>query len=377
MNTERIVERVQRELQRNIQIDDEIVAAKIHQVLAGEAQLDKLTVDCRKRIFDEVFNTLRRLDILQPLVEDDAITEIMVNGLTPIFIEKNGALEQTDLKFKNAKRLENVIQRIVASVNRSVNTASPIVDARLYDGSRVNVVLPPIAINGPILTIRKFRKHNYSLSDLVRLKTIDAAMADYLRRAVKARRNIFISGGTGSGKTTFLNALSSCIDLRQRIISIEDSAELKLDHLPNWVRLETRNANAEGSGQIMIKDLIRTSLRMRPDRIIVGEVRGDETIDMLQAMNTGHSGSLSTGHANSIGDMLKRLETMVYAAKDMPLDSIRQQIGSAIDVMVHLTRGADGGRKVVAVVELNGYEAGQYQLNWQFKLDEANWGAAC
>ncbi len=366
MNTEQIIERVQRELQRDIQIDDESVAIKIHQVLAEESRLEQLTVDRRKRIFEEVFNTLRRLDILQPLIEDDAITEIMVNGCTPIFIEKNGAVEQTKLQFNSIKRLENVIQRIVSSVNRSVNTASPIVDARLYDGSRVNVVLPPIAINGPILTIRKFRKHNYSLRDLIQLGTVDEMTAVYLRKAVKARRNIFISGGTGSGKTTFLNALSSCIDKNQRIISIEDSAELKLDHLPNWVRLETRNANAEGSGQISIKDLIRTSLRMRPDRIIVGEVRGDETIDMLQAMNTGHSGSLSTGHANSIADMLKRLETLVYAAKDMPVESIRQQIASAIDVMVHLERTADGSRKLVSVVELKGYQSGNYLLESRF-----------
>ncbi len=370
MNTELIIERVQRELQRDIQIDDEIVATKIHQVLAEESQLEQLTVDCRKRIFDEIFNTLRRLDILQPLIEDDAISEIMVNGCTPIFIEKNGAVQQTTLRFNSMKRLENVIQRIVSSVNRSVNTASPIVDARLYDGSRVNVVLPPIAINGPILTIRKFRKHNYSLRDLIQLGTVDEMTADYLKRAVKARRNIFISGGTGSGKTTFLNALSSCIDKEQRIISIEDSAELKLDHLPNWVRLETRNANTEGSGQIRIKDLIRTSLRMRPDRIIVGEVRGDETIDMLQAMNTGHSGSLSTGHANSISDMLKRLETMVYAAKDMPIESIRQQIASAIDIMVHLSRAADGSRKLVSVVELQGYQKGSYLLKTHFSLND-------
>ncbi len=367
MNTEQIIARVQSELQRDSQIDDVVVAEKIRQVLADDEQFDQLTVDCRKRIYDEVFNTLRRLDILQPLIDDVTISEIMVNGCAPIFIERNGTLEQTTLQFNSLKRLENVIQRIVSSVNRSVNTASPIVDARLYDGSRVNVVLPPVALNGPILTIRKFSPHNYRLVDLVQMKTLTSAMADYLVEAVSRRQNIFISGGTGSGKTTFLNALSSCIDRAQRIISIEDSAELKLNHLPNWVRLETRNANNEGSGQIAIKDLIRTSLRMRPDRIIVGEVRGDETIDMLQAMNTGHSGSLSTGHANSIGDMLKRLETMVYAAKDMPIESIRQQIGSAIDIMLHLERMADGSRKVVAIVELAGYDNGQYQLNWLFK----------
>ncbi len=375
MNTEQIVERVQNELKRDIVIDDAVVAQKIHRVLTDEMQIDQLTIDRRKRLYDEIFNTLRRLDILQPLIEDDAISEIMVNGHDRIFIEKNGKVEQIPLQFASAKRLENVIQKIVSSVNRSVNTASPIVDARLYDGSRVNVVLPPIAINGPILTIRKFKKVNYSLRDLTQMNMLDEATANYLLKAVAARKNIFISGGTSSGKTTFLNALSGCIAKEQRVISIEDSAELKLDHLPNWVRLETRNANAEGSGQIRIKDLIRTSLRMRPDRIIVGEVRGDETIDMLQAMNTGHSGSLSTGHANSIRDMLKRLETMVYSGKDMPIESIRQQIGSAIDILVHLERQADGSRKLVSVVELVDYNDGEYVLNTVFDMTKQAIGA--
>ncbi len=375
MNTEQIIERVQNELKRDINIDDAVVAQKIHHILADEMQIDQLTIDRRKRLYDEIFNTLRRLDILQPLIEDDAISEIMVNGHDRIFIEKNGKVEQIALQFASKKRLENVIQKIVSSVNRSVNTASPIVDARLYDGSRVNVVLPPIAINGPILTIRKFKKVNYSLRDLTQMNMLDEATASYLVKAVAARKNIFISGGTSSGKTTFLNALSGCIAKEQRVISIEDSAELKLDHLPNWVRLETRNANAEGSGQIRIKDLIRTSLRMRPDRIIVGEVRGDETIDMLQAMNTGHSGSLSTGHANSIRDMLKRLETMVYSGKDMPIESIRQQIGSAIDILVHLERQADGSRKLVTVVELVDYVAGEYRLDTVFDITKQVIGA--
>ncbi len=362
MNTEQMIEQVKIDLQSELKIDDSVVAMRIRQAMAQDETISSYPIGRRKQIFEEVFNALRRLDIIQPLIDDDAITEIMVNGSDAIFIEKNGALLATDIKFGDAKRLENVIQKIVSSVNRTVNTATPIVDARLYDGSRVNVVLPPVAINGPILTIRKFRKINYSMSDLISLNTLDKAMADYLIEAVKRRKNIFISGGTGCGKTTFLNALSGCIEMSQRVISIEDSAELRLAHLPNWVRLETRNANAEGVGRIAIKDLIRTALRMRPDRIIVGEVRGDETIDMLQAMNTGHSGSLSTGHANSTSDMLKRLETMVYAAKDMPLDSIRQQIGSAIDVLIHLTRGSDGDRKLQSVVELNGYKNGEYLL---------------
>ncbi len=362
MNTEKMIEQVKYDLQSELKIDDAVVAMRIRQAMAQDETIAGLPIADRKRLFDEVFNALRRLDILQPLIDDDAITEIMVNGSARIFVEVAGELMATDLKFSDQKRLENVIQRIVSSVNRTVNTASPIVDARLYDGSRVNVVLPPVAINGPILTIRKFRKKNYSIADLVALNSLNAEMADYLMNAVKRRKNIFISGGTGSGKTTFLNALSGCIDPAQRVVSIEDSAELRLAHLPNWVRLETRNANAEGVGRIAIKDLIRTALRMRPDRIIVGEVRGDETIDMLQAMNTGHSGSLSTGHANSTADMLKRLETMVYAAKDMPLDSIRQQIASAIDVLVHLTRHADGTRKLDAISELDGYQNGAYQL---------------
>ncbi len=341
MNTEQIIERVQNELKRDIKIDDAVVAQKIHHILANEMQIDKLTIDRRKRLYDEIFNTLRRLDILQPLIEDDAISEIMVNGHDRIFIEKNGKLEQIPLQFASAKRLENVIQKIVSSVNRSVNTASPIVDARLYDGSRVNVVLPPIAINGPILTIRKFKKANYSLRDLTQMNMLDEATANYLIAAVAARKNIFISGGTSSGKTTFLNALSGCIAKEQRVISIEDSAELKLDHLPNWVRLETRNANAEGSGQIRIKDL----------------------------------GSLSTGHANSIRDMLKRLETMVYSGKDMPIESIRQQIGSAIDILVHLERQADGSRKLATVAELVDYVDGEYRLNAVFDITKQVIGA--
>ncbi len=370
MNTEQMIERVKEDLQSELKIDDSVVAMRIRQAMAQDEVVASYPIGRRKKIFEDVFNALRRLDIIQPLIDDDAITEIMVNGSASIFIEKDGSLIATDLKFGDAKRLENVIQRIVSSVNRTVNTASPIVDARLYDGSRVNVVLPPVAINGPILTIRKFRKINYSMSDLIALDTLDQVTAEYLINAVNQRKNIFISGGTGSGKTTFLNALSGCIDASHRVISIEDSAELRLFHLPNWVRLETRNANAEGVGRIAIKDLIRTALRMRPDRIIVGEVRGDETIDMLQAMNTGHSGSLSTGHANSTRDMLKRLETMVYAAKDMPLDSIRQQIGSAIDVMVHLTRCLDGTRKLQSIVELDGYSRGEYSLRRVYERAE-------
>lgn len=375
MNTEKMIEQVKYDLQSELKIDDAVVAMRIRQAMAQDETIAGLPIADRKRLFDEVFNALRRLDILQPLIDDDAITEIMVNGSARIFVEVAGELMATDLKFSDQKRLENVIQRIVSSVNRTVNTASPIVDARLYDGSRVNVVLPPVAINGPILTIRKFRKKNYSIADLVALNSLNAEMADYLMNAVKRRKNIFISGGTGSGKTTFLNALSGCIDPAQRVVSIEDSAELRLAHLPNWVRLETRNANAEGVGRIAIKDLIRTALRMRPDRIIVGEVRGDETIDMLQAMNTGHSGSLSTGHANSIRDMLKRLETMVYSGKDMPIESIRQQIGSAIDILVHLERQVDGSRKLVTVVELVDYVAGDYQLDTVFDITKCAIGA--
>ncbi len=369
MDTNLLIQTIKTELNQYDFISDELVRDLIRNKIKAEKNYNDMTLAERQELGNTAFNAIRRLDILQPLIEDKTITEIMVNGLEGIFVEKAGRLCKLQQKFNDIQVLETLIQKIVAAVNRSVNTASPIVDARLDDGSRVNIVLPPIAINGPIITIRKFREKNYKLSDLVELGSLPADIADYLVNAVKERKNIFISGGTGSGKTTFLNALSSHIQKNQRVISIEDSAELRLNELENWVRLETRNANAEGAGQIVIKDLIKTALRMRPDRIIVGEVRGEEAIDMLQAMNTGHDGSLSTGHANSISDMLTRLETMVFSAQDIPLESIKRQIGAAIDIVVHLARDNEGNRRLVEMKKLKAYHSGDYEfeLIYQYK----------
>lgn len=363
MQTEQLIKRVQMQLENVTQVDDAMVASIIKATLKESDQFSTLRLNQKQQLYDQTFNAIRRLDILQPLIDDHHITEIMVNGTAPIFIEKNGRIEQTDLRFHDLDRLNVLAQKIAANINRTVNRATPIVDARLADGSRVNIVLAPVALNGPIITIRKFAKKQFTMTDLVTKQTLSRSAADYLTQAVAQRKNIFVSGGTGSGKTTFLNVLGQLIPTHQRVITIEDSAELKLEHLPNWVRLETRNANGEGVGTIAIRDLIKTALRMRPDRIIVGEVRGDEALDMLQAMNTGHDGSLSTGHANSVPDMLTRLETMVYSAKDMPLESIRQQIGSAIDIIVHVSRTKSGSRVVREIVELMHYQQGDYQLN--------------
>ncbi len=308
----------------------------------------------RVRYGIEVFNSLRRYDVLQELIENDDITEIMVNGAESIFIEMEGTLYPWARRFSSKKKLEDVIQQIVSSVNRTANERTPIADARLEDGSRVNVVLGPVALNGPIVTIRKFPKHPITMEELVRRESIDEDSAEFLKKMVRAKYNIFISGGTGSGKTTFLNALSEFIPEEERIITIEDNAELQLRHLPNLVRLEARQDNMEGTGAIPIRDLIKTALRMRPDRIIVGEVRAGEALDMLQAMNTGHDGSLSTGHANSPRDMISRLETMVLGAADLPLAAIDRQIGSAVDLIIHLGRLRDKSRRVIEIVEVMG-----------------------
>lgn len=317
-----------------------------------------------------VFNSLRRLDILQPVIDDKSVTEIMINGPDHIFIEREGRIFRLDLRFETREKLEDVIQSIVSKANRAVNEASPIVDARLADGSRVNVVLQPAAINGPIMTIRKFPEKPMSMHQLTNCGAVSEEAAEFLEKLVKAKYNIFISGGTSSGKTTFLNALSEFIPCGERVITIEDSAELQIIGIDNIVRLETRNANTEGRGQITIRDLIKTSLRMRPERIIVGEVRGAEALDMLQAMNTGHDGSLSTGHANSTADMLRRLETMVLMAAPLPLEAIRQQIASAIDVVVHLARLRDGSRKLMEISEVAGCRNGAIELNPLFIFGE-------
>lgn len=324
----------------------------------------------KERLAKEIFYSLRKLDFLQELVDDPAVTEIMVNGPDCIFVEENGALRRLSEHFENAQKLQDVIQQIVAACNRVVNEASPIVDARLENGSRVNIVLPPVALNGPIVTIRRFPEHPIEMSDLIRFGSVTAQAAEFLKNLVKAGYNIFISGGTGSGKTTFLNALSQYIPKDQRIITIEDSAELQIHSVPNLVRLETRNANVEGCREISIRDLIRTSLRMRPDRIIVGEVRGSEAIDMIQALNTGHDGSLSTGRANSARDMLYRLETMVLMGMDLPLAAIRGQIASGIDLIVHLGRLRDKSRKVLEITEVLKYENGMIQTEPLYQFEE-------
>ena len=308
-----------------------------------------------------LYDSFRRLDILQELIDDPEVTEIMVNGAGRIFVEKHGRMELWDRRFEAVEQLEDIIQQIVSRVNRVVNVSSPIVDARLEDGSRVHVVLPPVALDGPAVTIRKFPEP-ITMEKLLKYGALTQEAAEFLRRLVEARYNIFISGGTSSGKTTFLNALSAFIPRGERVITIEDSAELQIVHVPNLVRLETRNANTEGEGEVTMSQLIRAALRMRPDRIIVGEVRGKETLDMLQAMNTGHDGSLSTGHGNSARDMLSRLETMVLMAAELPLEAIRQQISSAVDVMVHLGRLRDGSRKVLSISEIGGWENGNIQL---------------
>lgn len=329
-----------------------------------------LTSTQMKWLVERIFHAFRGLDIIQPLIEDPTVTEIMVNNHKEIFIEQDGRTTQAPIQFEDVHKLEDIIQTVVSKVNRVVNESSPIVDARLQDGSRVNVVLPPVALKGPVMTIRKFPDQPLAIEDMIQTKTVTEEVAVFLRQLIKAKYNIFISGGTGSGKTTFLNALSNFIPRNERIITIEDSAELQIRSVPNLVSLETRNANTEGKGEITIRDLIKTSLRMRPDRIIVGEVRGAEALDMLQAMNTGHDGSLSTGHANSIIDMLSRLETMVLSGANLPVTVVRKQISSAIDMMIHLSRLRDHSRKIVAISEMVGMQDGEIQLNSLFEFVE-------
>lgn len=329
----------------------------------------RLMLTERKQVSEEVFNSIRGLGILQRLIDDPQITEIMVNGPDTIFIEKEGKLLECDRHFENEDELMRIIKTIVEKVNREINPSEPIADARLDDGSRVNAVVKPIALNGPTLTIRKFPENPITIEQLLKWGSLNQEAADLLEALVKAKYNIFICGGTGSGKTTFLNSLSNFIPKDERIITIEDSAELQIKNVKNLVRMETKNANIEGKGEITIRDLIKTSLRMRPDRVVVGEVRGPEALDMLQAMNTGHDGSLSTGHANSSKDILSRLETMVLTGAEIPLDAIRQQIASALDIIIHLSRMRDRSRKVLEITEVIGYEKGEIKLNplYQFQ----------
>ena len=349
---------------------DEELLEIIHSVLEESSKKQFIPLKEKAALGKELFNAFRKLDILQELIEDESITEIMINGTENIFIEREGQIFLSDKKFLSRGKLEDVVQQMVAECNRIVNEASPIVDARLNDGSRVNVVLPPAAINGPIVTIRKFPKHRITMEQLLEYESISEEAAEFLVRLVRAGYNIFISGGTGSGKTTFLNVLSDYIPETERIITIEDNAELQITELPNLVRLEARNANVEGTGEISIRDLIRTALRMRPDRIIVGEVRGKEAADMLQAFNTGHDGSLSTGHANSPKDMLSRLEMMTLMGMDIPPSAVQRQIAAGIDIMVHLGRLRDRSRKVLEIVEVLGYEKDEIRLQSLFSFRE-------
>lgn len=370
----KLADKLREEIRESLDIRKDISDEDIHELITErvfeEAGLRSISILERRELIAIVFNSIRKLDILQPLIEDRAITEIMVNGADKIFVEMQGRTYGLDCGFESRQKLENVIQSIVSKVNRVVNEASPIVDARLEDGSRVNIVLPPVALNGPILTIRKFPERPISMEELIKWGSITEEAAEVLGRMVKAKYNIFICGGTGSGKTSFLNALSGFIPRDERIITIEDSAELRISNIDNLVRLETRNPNTEGKGEITIRELIRASLRMRPERIIVGEVRGAEALDMLQAMNTGHDGSISTGHGNSTQDMLSRLETMVLSGCAMPLEAIRQQISSAVDIMVHLSRFRDRTRKVVEIVEVMDCAEGRIGLNPLFAFEE-------
>ncbi len=344
-------------------IDEEELCGLLDSVML-EDEYAAFPVKKKLELRCDIFNTVKRLDILQNLIDDDSVTEIMVNGYRDIFFERDGKIEKYDKEFESREMLLDVVQRIAARSNKIVNEALAIVDTRLDDGSRVNIVMNPIAIEGPAVTIRKFYDNPLTMERLIALGAVTQEAAQFLKGLVTARYNIFISGGTGSGKTTFLNALSNYIPKNERIITIEDSAELKLMGVDNLVRLEARNANMEGKNEVTIRDMIRASLRMRPDRIIVGEVRGGEALDMLQAMGTGHDGSLSTGHANGAEEMMLRLETMVLMAVDMPIDAVRNQIAAGIDIVVHLGRMRDGSRKVIKIAEIKGRDAkGNIRLN--------------
>lgn len=370
IDPEQLHARILEELDMTREIEDDELNRLIYRVLQEASEQEYLPLARKTALGRELFNTFRKLDLLQEFLEDDTITEIMINGTQNIFYERGGRIYRSDKRFISRDKLEDVVQQIVAGANRLVNEASPIVDARLPDGSRVNVVLAPIALDGPIVTIRKFSKEGITMEQLISWNSVSKEVSGFLARLVEAGYNIFISGGTGSGKTTFLNALSQYIPKTERIITIEDNAELRLQDVPNLVRLEARNPNVEGTGAVTIRDLIKSALRMRPDRIIVGEVRSAEAIDMLQALNTGHDGSLSTGHANSPQDMLGRLETMVLMGMDLPLPAIRRQIASGVDIIVHLGRLRDRSRKVLEVTEILEYREGGILLQSLYRYTE-------
>ena len=365
-----IQEELLRELEQGVSFSDEQMQDEIEIRVLKRGQMEYLTIEEKMELVKKIFNSVRRLDVLQELLEDQDITEIMINGPDHIFIEKGGRLLDSGKKFPSQAKLEDVIQQIVSKVNRVVNEASPIVDVRLLDGSRVNVVLPPVALDGPVMTIRRFPENPFDMDKLLELGSITKEAAVFLRTLVEARYNIFISGGTGSGKTTFLNALSNYIPSTERIVTIEDSAELQIQNIANLVRLETRNANLEGKNEITVRDLVRSALRQRPDRIIIGEIRDAAVLELLSAMITGHDGSISTGHANSPVDMLRRLETLVLTGMDIPLQAVRSQIASAIEIVVQLGRLRDKSRKVLEIDEVCGIEDGEIVLRPLYKFQE-------
>ena len=353
-------------------VEDQEIYRQIDDLILEETRNRYVSLRRKEALRTELFNSIRKLDILQELIDDDSVTEIMVNGTEGIFLERNGRLLCWEKKITSKEKLEDMVQQIAGRCNRIVNESVPVADARLLDGSRVSLVLPPVALNGPIITIRRFPKNPIHMDRLVELGAVTTEAAAFLRALVRSGYNIFISGGTGSGKTTFLNALSDFIPKEERIITIEDNAELQIQGAENLVRLEARQANTEGKNSVTIRDLIKASLRMRPDRIVVGEVRGEEALDMIQSMNTGHDGSLSTGHANSPRDMLSRLETMILMAMELPLSAIRRQIASAVDILIHLGRMRDRSRKVMEIVEITGYDraSGEITERTLFQLEE-------
>lgn len=345
------------------ELEEEEIRQIIDETILDFSEKYRMTLVQKEQLATELFNSIKRLDILQELIDDDSITEIMINGPNHIFYEKAGRIYQWEKQFGEESKLYDIAQQIAAKSNRMVNESIPILDTRLKNGSRVNIVLPPVALDGPVITIRKFYSSPITIPKLIQYGSLTEEAADFLKDAVRARYNIFISGGTGSGKTTFLNALSNYIPEDERVITIEDSAELQIQSVKNLVRLETRNANVEGENAITIRDLIKSSLRMRPDRIVVGEVRGAEAVDMVTAMLTGHDGSLSTGHSNSPKDMLTRLETMIMMGMDIPLAAIKNQVSSAIDIIVHLGRLRDKSRRVLHIYEVVGMKDGEIELN--------------
>lgn len=368
---EKIKDKVVDTLDMSRELGDDELHNIIDEIIIGEVDYRYMTVDEKCYLHKYIFHSIRGLGILEDLLEDEEITEIMINSHRKIFIEKKGRIEEAKGNFPSEERLNDIIQQIVSKNNKRVNESIPIADTRLEDGSRVNIVLPPIAIDGAVITIRKFPKENISMNQLIQWNSITKEASDFLRKLVVSGYNIFICGGTGSGKTTFLNVLSDFIPGDERVITIEDSAELQLKNIKNIIRLETRQANTEGDNEITIRDLIKTSLRMRPDRIIVGEVRGVETLDMLQALQSGHDGSMSTGHANSPKDMLHRLETMVLMGLEIPIGAIRAQIASGIDIIVHLGRLRDKSRKVLEIDEIKDYSTGEITINRLFEFVES------